>query len=73
MNKNIFNMKAREYGINPLPKNPIPTMAYIPYQVNNDKMEVYTPEEAIYEGTMFPELNKPFLECDPNSGGMEDE
>lgn len=42
----------------PIPNNPVLAMAYIPWQ----KLEkVYAPEEALEKGTLFPELDKPFL------------
>ncbi len=59
MNKNIFEMKAREYGITPLPEDTVVAMAYVPYQTQ-EKLEVFNPEQGMCVGTMFPELNKPF-------------
>lgn len=56
----FFESKMKSYGITPLPKNPEVTMAYVPYQTSNN-LEVYSPEQGIYSGTMFPELEKPFL------------
>lgn len=52
--------KAAEYGISPLPENPVVAMAYVPYQ-NNDKL--YSSEQGMVSGTMFPILNKPFTGC----------
>lgn len=40
-----------------LPENPVPTMAYIPFQLDKTS---YTAEMALREGTLFPVLNKPF-------------
>lgn len=60
MSEDLFNMKAVEYGILPLPKNTVVAMAYVPYQ-NSDK--IYSAEQGIVSGTMFPELNKPFTAC----------
>ncbi len=70
MNKLIFELKAREYGISPLPENPTVTMAYVPYQTGND-LEIYSPEQGICAGTMFPELNKPFMPC--KCGGVKND
>lgn len=42
----------------PLPANPVPAMAYVPYQQYNS---TYAPEKGFDEGTIFPELNKPFF------------
>ncbi len=60
MADDIYMMKAMEYGITPLPENPVVAMAYIPYQ-NNDKL--YSAEHGIVVGSMFPVLNKPFSGC----------
>ena len=56
----LYKMKAMEYGITPLPENPVPAMAYIPFQ-KLDK--IYSPDQGINYGTMFPVLNKPFMGC----------
>ncbi len=45
-------------GTSPLPKNAAVTMAYVPFQTDTTQ---YTPEMALSEGTLFPNLNKPFL------------
>lgn len=60
MIEDIYSFKEAEYGISPLPKNPVVAMAYVPYQ-NND--ELYSSEQGIVTGTMFPVLNKPFVGC----------
>lgn len=57
MNESIMHIMAKQYGISPLPENPVVAMAYVPYQ---EKENVYSAEQGISEGTMFPELNKPF-------------
>ena len=62
MNKNIFEMKAREYGITPIPEDATVVMAYVPYQMS-EGLEVFSPERGICAGTMFPELDKPFTTC----------
>jgi hypothetical protein len=59
MNNKIFNMKATEYGITPLPDDPQVTMAYVPYQIDGSE-KIYSVEKGICMGTMFPTLNKPF-------------
>ena len=56
----FFESKMKSYGITPLPKDTEVTMAYVPYQTSNN-LEIYSPEQGIYPGTMFPELEKPFL------------
>ena len=70
MNKNIFDMKAKEYGISSLPEDPVTAMAYVPYQLEKD-LEVYSAEQGICSGTMFPELNKPFKPCSCGGNGNE--
>lgn len=57
MNNFIFDMKAREYGISTLPDNPQVAMAYVPYQ---NAKALYSAEQGMCSGTMFPCLNKPF-------------
>lgn len=44
--------------MSPLPEDPVVAMAYIPWQQLN---EVYEPMTALKNGTIFPELNKPFM------------
>lgn len=46
----------------PLPEDPVPAMAYVPFQQYG---AVYEPEKALASGTLFPDLDKPF------SGGKE--
>ena len=42
----------------PFPAKTPLAMAYVPYQLNSAG---YRPEEAFENGTLFPELNLPFL------------
>ena len=42
----------------PLPPNPVPTMAYVPYQQWNAAL--HTTDRALDAGTLFPVLDKPF-------------
>ena len=42
----------------PLPRNPVPVMAYVPFQQYS---AVYQPEVGLERGTIFPELDKPFI------------
>lgn len=65
MQEDMFQMMSAEYGISPLPKNPVVGMAYVPYQGTTGNM--YNPEQGLSAGTMFPVLDKPFL-C---YGGMK--
>lgn len=57
MNEYMTHIMAKQYGISALPKDPVVAMAYIPYQ---EQENMYSAEQGISEGTMFPELNKPF-------------
>ena len=57
MNDFMQNMLKNEYGITPLPSDPVVAMAYVPFQIPEN---VYSAEQGISVGTMFPELNKPF-------------
>lgn len=41
-----------------LPVDTVVTMAYVPYQTD---MNVYCPEIALQNGTLFPSLDKPFF------------
>ena len=41
----------------PLPENMVVAMAYVPFQQFS---KVYTPEKALDNGTLFPELDNPF-------------
>lgn len=65
MKEDLYRMTEEQYGIPPLPKNPVPTMAYVPFQAAEDK--TYTPEQGLNCGTLFPVLNKQFFGC----GGMQ--
>ncbi len=58
-----------EYGLSPLPKNTVETMAYVPFQQFNSKL--YSPAQALEAGTAYPILDKPFYgsKC---SGGRND-
>lgn len=42
-----------------------PAMAYVPWQRLG---EMYTPETALERGTLYPELDKPFMGCTVMSG-----
>ncbi len=65
----IKQLQNSDFFIAPLPKDTTVTMAYVPYQ-NADKL--YSPEQAICMGTLFPELDKPFAPKDI-TGGMNND
>lgn len=52
------NCKESYRPTSPLPKNPVPAMAYIPFQQFN---QPYSSQEGFKKGTLFPCLDKPFL------------
>ncbi len=43
----------------PLPRDPVPAMAYVPFQ-QYDSRNLYSADQALQNGTLFPELHKPF-------------
>ena len=55
----ILEMKMKEYGISPLPKDASLAMAYVPFQGMNTN--IYNPEQALEVGTVFQVLDKPFF------------
>ena len=42
----------------PLPEDPVPAMAYVPYQ--QWQANLHSAERALDAGTLFPVLDKPF-------------
>jgi len=62
MNKNAMTIDHPEYfrdrnNRNPVKENLALAMAYVPMQCLKN---AYSLEEALMQGTLFPELNKPF-------------
>lgn len=53
----IRELENSEFFIEPIPKKVSEAMAYVPFQ-NAGKL--YSPEQALCVGTLFPELNFPF-------------
>ena len=45
-------------ALSPLPQDPVPAMAYVPYQQWTG--ELHQAERALDAGTLFPVLDKPF-------------
>ena len=45
----------------PFPADPVVAMAYVPYQ---NPTVIYSVEQGIKRGTLFPCLDKPFLGCE---------
>ena len=48
----------KQYGMELLPDTPVYAMAYVPFQQEQPK--VYSPDQGLVAGTMFPSLDKPF-------------
>ncbi len=51
-------MKREYIGITVLPETVATKKAYVPFQTDTTE---YKPEKALKCGTLFPDLNKPFL------------
>lgn len=64
----IKELQNSDLFIRPIPENPVIAMAYVPFQ---NARKLYSPEQGICSGTMFPELNKPF-DPERKKGGMKD-
>ena len=59
----FMKLASMEYGISPLPENPVPAMAYVPYQ----QLEaVYGVETRSYGRNDFSCVDKPFYGCGGN-------
>lgn len=56
--KKLSEMIDETYGLSKLPEKKSYAMAYVPFQQENS--EVYSADQGFSQGTMFPELNKPF-------------
>lgn len=61
MNITLADMMAEQNtytGTTSLPETVVTAMAYVPFQTDTTQ---YAPDMALTEGTLFPDLNKPFL------------
>lgn len=65
----IKELQNADFFITPLPKKTVVAMAYVPYQ---NAAQLYSPEQGIQNGTMFPELNKPFCPRGSKGGAHDD-
>lgn len=54
----LSKTKEQYVSMSPLPENPVTTMAYVPFQTNT---QTYEPSVALQQGTLYPDLDKPFL------------
>jgi hypothetical protein len=50
---------CRNESRSPLPEHPVVTMAYVPFQ-QYQPTNLYSAEEGLAQGTLFPDLDKPF-------------
>lgn len=57
MAEEMMGQSCRLSDPSPLPDNPVPAMAYVPFQQWG---EVYGELKALDRGTLFPVLDKPF-------------
>ena len=64
----ILENVMQNYGITPLPENPVEAMAYIPYQQCDSK--IYKAAQALESGTAYPALDKQFF--GEKCGGKDD-
>lgn len=55
----ILKMNSAAIVTPVLPQNPVQGMAYVPFQQPIEKL--FSDEQGFVLGTLFPELNKPFL------------
>ncbi len=51
------NRECKCVDLPKLPEYPVVAMAYVPFQT---ELEMYNSEDALKNGTLFPELNKKF-------------
>jgi len=65
----IKELMNADFYISPLPKDPVVAMAYVPFQ---NAKKIYSPEHGFQSGTMFPELNKPFM-CGAKERGEQND
>lgn len=55
---NIVKAAEQQYGIAPLPDDPVCAMAYVPFQ--GERSKTFSPDQGFALGTMYQALNKPF-------------
>ena len=61
MEDNSMSMQPRRYAISALPEEPVVAMAYVPFQ---NPVVIYSAEQGLQRGTLFPCLDKPFCGCE---------
>ena len=60
MENNDLDMPTNTYAISQFPAEPVVAMAYVPYR---NPSVIYSVEQGIQRGTLFPCLDKPFQGC----------
>lgn len=65
----IKQLQSSGFFIDPIPSDAAETMAYVPFQ---NAGTLYSPEQGICMGTLFPELDKPF-DPDNRMRGQKDD
>lgn len=59
LNDAALKQNNNEYnGVSALPDDTVTAMAYVPFQTDTRQ---YSPDKALENGTLFTDLNKPFL------------
>ena len=61
MENNSMSMQPHRRVISPLPEEPVVAMAYVPFQ---NPATIYSAEQGLQRGTLFPCLDKPFCGCE---------
>ena len=59
LNLKLNDLINEHYGLSMLPEKPVYAMAYVPFQAEQPKL--YSPDQGLVAGTMFPKLDKPFF------------
>ena len=56
-----MSMQPHKYVVSALPEYPVVAMAYVPFQ---NPVVIYSAEQGLQRGTLFPCLDKPFCGCE---------
>lgn len=61
MEDNSMGMQPHKHVVSALPEEPVVAMAYVPFQ---NPVVIYSAEQGLQRGTLFPCLDKPFCGCE---------
>ena len=61
MENNSMGMQPHKNVVSALPGEPVVAMAYVPFQ---NPVVIYSAEQGLQRGTLFPCLDKPFCGCE---------